>query len=451
MKTEELIIYRRLQTDDIVRECVSVIDAQLPTDLDQTALPEASREAITKIRTALDGIVHRLLLRASVCGWRGNLWQAHLTDLLVNDENAFALACERREIRADTLRNAAASDLDGIAEWFSYDWEKAASWLGVKTLKYALRYEAETPRSQVYNGTVAKKIETLKEALAHATSKADAGRGLRMRTLLEQFYRENGVGPIGLHKAFRVREGEDAPDIRPIRNILHVTLDDLVGYESAKQKLTMNTEAFLAGRPANNCLLYGDAGTGKSSSIKAITNAYFESGLRVIELFRHQTKMLPGIVDQIKNRNYRFIIYMDDLSFEEFETDYKYLKAVIEGGLEKKPDNVLIYATSNRRHLIRESFSDKGRITDDDLHKNDTVQEKLSLAHRFGVTIWFGAPGRADYEEIVRTLAARAGIALPDEELLREATRWEMTHGGLSGRTAAQFVDYLAGGNDTDE
>ena len=451
MKTEELIIFRRLHADDIVRECVSVIDAHLPTELDRDVLPEASREALIKIRTALDGIVHRLLLRASVCGWRGNLWHAHLTDLLVNDENAFALACERREVRADTLRNAAARDLDAIAEWYSHDWEKAAAWLDVKAMKYVLRYEAEAPRSQVYNGTVAKKIETLKEALAQATLKTDAGTGLRMRTLLEQFYRENGVGSIGLHKAFRVKEGEDAPVIRPIRNILHVTLDDLVGYESAKQKLTANTEAFLAGHPANNCLLYGDAGTGKSSSIKAITNAYFEKGLRVIELYRHQTKMLPGIIDQIKNRNYRFIVYMDDLSFEDFETDYKYLKAVIEGGLEKKPDNVLIYATSNRRHLIRESFSDKGRILDEDLHKNDTVQEKLSLAHRFGVTIYFGAPGRGDYEEIVRILASRAGITLSDEELLKEATRWEMTHGGLSGRTAAQFIDHLAGGYDTDE
>ncbi|MBR0171681.1 MAG: ATP-binding protein [Lachnospiraceae bacterium] len=451
MKTEELIIYRRLHADDLVRECVSVIDAQLPTEMDKDALPEASREAIAKIRLALDGVVHRLLMRAVVCGWRGNLWQAHLTDLLVNDENAFALACERREVRADTLRNAAALDLDGIAEWFSYDWEKAAAWLDVKSLKYALRYETETPRSQVYNGAVAQRIETLKEALARATAKKDAGTGLRMRTLLEQFYRETGVGTIGLHKAFRAEDGETLPVIRPIRNILHVTLDDLVGYENAKRRLTENTEAFLAGRPANNCLLYGDAGTGKSSSIKAITNAYYGQGLRVIELYKHQTKMLPGIIDQIKNRNYRFIVYMDDLSFEEFETDYKYLKAVIEGGLEKKPENVLIYATSNRRHLIRESFSDKGKILDEDLHKNDTVQEKLSLAHRFGVTIYFGAPGKADYEEIVRTLAARACIPLSDAELLREATRWEMTHGGKSGRTAAQLIDYLAGGYGADE
>ena len=152
----------------------------------------------------------------------------------------------------------------------------------------------------------------------------------------------------------------------------------------AKKKLLANTEAFVNGRQANNCLLFGDAGTGKSTSIKAIANQYYAKGLRMIELYKHQFEDLHAVISQIKNRNYKFIIYMDDLSFEDFEVEYKYLKAVIEGGLEKKPENVLIYATSNRRHLIREKFSDKAQL-DDDLHNNDTVQEKLSLAARFGV------------------------------------------------------------------
>ena len=143
----------------------------------------------------------------------------------------------------------------------------------------------------------------------------------------------------------------------------------------------------MEGRRANNCLLFGDAGTGKSSSIKAIANEYYNRGLRVIEIYKHQFQDLNDVITQIKNRNYKFIIYMDDLSFEDFEVEYKYLKAVIEGGLEKKPGNVLIYATSNRRHIIREKFSDK-EDRRDDLHSSDTVQEKLSLASRFGVTIF---------------------------------------------------------------
>ena len=230
----------------------------------------------------------------------------------------------------------------------------------------------------------------------------------------------------------------------PITNIAHVHLDDLVGYENAKKKLIDNTKAFVEGKKANNCLLFGDAGTGKSSSIKAILNQYYDQGLRMIEVYKHQFQDLNDVIAQIKNRNYKFIIYMDDLSFEEFEIEYKYLKAVIEGGLEKKPENVLIYATSNRRHLIRETFKDK-QDRDEDMHTNDTVQEKLSLVARFGVTIYFGSPDKKAFQEIVRTLAIKNGINLPEEELLLEANKWELSHGGLSGRTAQQFIDYLSG------
>jgi predicted AAA+ superfamily ATPase len=239
-----------------------------------------------------------------------------------------------------------------------------------------------------------------------------------------------------------VISGEGEPQIVPILNIKHVKMSDLVGYESAKAKLIENTDAFVEGRRTNNVLLFGDAGTGKSSCIKAIANEYFDRGLRVIELYKHQFRDLNAIIAQIKQRNYRFVIYMDDLSFEDFETDYKYLKAVIEGGLEKRPENVVIYATSNRRHLIRENFSDRD---DDDKTGTDTVQEKLSLSYRFGVTIYFGKPDKPQFQEIVRVLAAREGIDLPEDELLLEANKWELSHGGLSGRTAQQFIDHLLG------
>ncbi len=266
----------------------------------------------------------------------------------------------------------------------------------------------------------------------------------QMKDAVTEFYKEYGVGKFGLHKAFRIEHTEEGVQICPILNIAHVKLSDLVGYEIPKKKLTENTEAFVEGRKANNCLLFGDAGTGKSSSIKAIANAYYEKGLRIIEVYKHQFQDLNEVIAQIKNRNYKFIIYMDDLSFEDFEIEYKYLKAVIEGGLEKKPDNVLIYATSNRRHLVRERFSDK-EDRNDDLHTNDTVQEKLSLVARFGVTIYFGSPDKKQFQEIVKALAKRGGITMPEEELLLEANKWELAHGGLSGRCAQQFIDYLAG------
>ena len=161
-------------------------------------------------------------------------------------------------------------------------------------------------------------------------------------------------------------------------------------------------------------------------------------------MYKHQFQDLNDVIAQIKNRNYKFIIYMDDLSFEEFEIEYKYLKAVIEGGLEKKPENVLIYATSNRRHLIRETFKDK-QDRDEELHVNDTVQEKLSLVSRFGVSIYFGSPDKKQFQQIVQTLADRYSVAMSEDELLLKANQWELSHGGLSGRTAQQFIDYLLG------
>ena len=252
------------------------------------------------------------------------------------------------------------------------------------------------------------------------------------------------MGKYGLNKAFRIEDDRHTASIEPVVNVEHVYLDDIVGYELQKKKLIDNTESFIEGRAANNVLLFGDAGTGKSSCIKAVLNEYYDRGLRIIEVYKHQFHALSSILEQVQDRNYRFIIYMDDLSFEESELEYKYLKAIIEGGLGRKPGNVLIYATSNRRHLIREKFSDK-RELDDELHVNDTVQEKLSLVARFGVTIYFGSPDKKEFQNIVKVLAERHGINMDREELYQEANKWELTHGGLSGRTAAQFITYLLG------
>ena len=214
-------------------------------------------------------------------------------------------------------------------------------------------YTASRQESKVYNTRICARICELAEKFCRNHTAEE------MKDTLTRFYKEYGVGKFGLHKSFRIVHDETGVHIEPILNIAHVNLKDIVGYEIPKKKLVENTTAFVSGRKANNCLLFGDAGTGKSSCIKAIANEYYGDGLRIIEVYKHQFQDLNEVIAQIKNRNYRFIIYMDDLSFEEFEIEYKYLKAVIEGGLEKKPENVLIYATSNRRHLIRENYRDK--------------------------------------------------------------------------------------------
>lgn len=319
-----------------------------------------------------------------------------------------------------------------IKELFAADLKARARDVGIYDIDEVFDYPKHPGRKSPFYSTA---IRDSIEKLAHNLGKERSIN--KMRKLLEDFYRNTGVGKIGLHKAFRIDGEGDDMEIEPIRNITHVHMKDLVRYESAKKALIENTESFLRGEPANNCLLYGDAGTGKSTSIKALANEYYERGLRIIEVYRHQYKEIHRCMSLIKNRNYRFIIYLDDLSFEEFETEYKYLKAVIEGGLEVKPENILIYATSNRKHLVRESFKDREE-REFDLHATDTVQEKLSLSSRFGTSIYYGAPSREEYYDIVRSLAKKAAVDMDEKELLAGADRFEITSGG---RSSADIVE----------
>lgn len=371
-------------------------------------------------------------------GFEGNLWHNFIAFLLVNNENAYSRACEIRGEVEGSVNEIASHDFSIIKEFFDFDLHLLGDYFDVDCIGAILNYQATTGSGMFFNKRIRDRIRELCSHLEQAGDEKEFKRAVTA------FYQEFGVGKLGLHKAFRVVHKEQGAEIVPITNIAHVRLDDLVGYELAKQKLVDNTEAFLHGKEANNCLLYGDAGTGKSTSIKAIANQYYDRGLRLIEIYKHQFCDLNDVIAQIKNRNYKFIIYMDDLSFEEFEIEYKYLKAVIEGGLEKKPENVLIYATSNRRHLIREKFSDKEEVRED-MHTSDTVQEKLSLYARFGVTIYYGAPNKKEFQKIVTTLAEKYQVDMDSETLLSEANKWELSHGGLSGRTAQQFINYLLG------
>lgn len=385
--------------------------------------------------------IHQLVEMAGTYGFAGNLWHDYLTYLLVNHENAFSTACEIIGPVEGTINAFAMHDFEIFKQLYDFDLKELEKIYPSVDSSLITDYQNINEGSKVFNKRIRDRICTLAQKLAKAESTEE------FMDDMVQFYKEFGVGKLGLHKAFRIDGTVTPARIVPITNIAHVHLDDLVGYEIAKKKLIDNTEAFVQGRPANNCLLFGDAGTGKSSSIKGILNQYYDQGLRIIEAYKHQFKDLNDIIAQVKNRNYKFIIYMDDLSFEEFEIEYKYLKAVIEGGLEKKPDNILIYATSNRRHLVREKFSDKEERRDD-LHSSDTVQEKLSLVARFGVSIFFCAPDKKQFQNIVKTLAERHQVEMPEEELLLEANKWELQHGGLSGRTAQQFIDYLCGKNE---
>lgn len=494
MREKELIVYRTLQDGALLQDMAWLMDHYMEAENVYMGARENMNTARSigaagsfclqeEMRGLFYDCIHRLIELAGTYGFHGNLWHCYLTNLLVNHENSYSCSCEIRGAVQGSINEAVLHDIVIFKELYDYDFGPMCEKLQAGEFSLIENYvncyddgcdggmgKTKHGVSKVYNTRICARICELAEKFCQDHTPEE------MKDTLTRFYKEYGVGRFGLHKAFRVvheaadgdciydgREGMQGGcgthygndygsggmqgvRIEPIRNIAHVCLDDLVGYELEKQKLVENTEAFVSGRATNNCLLYGDAGTGKSSCIKAIANEYYSRGLRIIEVYKHQFQDLNQVISQIKNRNYKFIIYMDDLSFEEFETEYKYLKAVIEGGLERKPENVLIYATSNRRHLIRENYGDKEEIRQD-MHTSDTVQEKLSLVYRFGVTIYFGAPDKKRFQEIVKVLAKRSGIFIPEEELLLEANKWELSHGGLSGRTAQQFIDYVRGKN----
>lgn len=385
--------------------------------------------------------VKRLLVVATDYGFDKNLWHNYLTFILITNENPFSITCEKIGANDGSVNEFAKNDFKVFMNLFNFDFSKIEKSLGINCFSLISNYKAIVKKELMYNKNVSEKVQVLSEKLENAKDEEEFFAGVT------GFYKDYGVGMFGLNKAFRIIGNENG-EVRfnPINNMDKVMLDDLVGYEIQKQKLIENTEAFVQGRKANNTLLYGDSGTGKSTSIKAIVNQYYDQGLRMIEIYKHQFKDLSTVIARIKNRNYKFIIYMDDLSFEEFEIEYKFLKAVIEGWVETKPENILIYATSNRRHLIKETWNDRNDMeSTNGIHKSDTVEEKLSLVNRFGCQICYSKPSHKEFYDIVINLARRNNINMSDEELCAEANKWEISHGGISGRTAQQFINHCLG------
>lgn len=426
----KLVLYRNLGKNSILMKLSGIFE-----DFDRGDCPNA--ELVARIYDQ----IKRLLDLATDYGFDTNLWHNYLAFILITNENSFSMTSEKVGANDGTVNYFAKNDFKIFKKLFDFDFSEIEEALDIDCFTIVNNYKAIGKKERMYNKNVSTKVQDISRAIEGAKDENDIFK------IVTDFYKAYGVGMFGLNKAFRIVHPTNGDmQFVPINNTEDVRLDDLIGYEIQKQKIVENTEAFVAGRKANNALLFGDSGTGKSTTIKAIINEYYDQGLRMIEIYKHQFQDLSQVISQIKNRNYRFIIYMDDLSFEEFETEYKYLKAVIEGGLEIKPDNVLIYATSNRRHLIRETWTDRTDLENNNgMHKSDTMQEKLSLVNRFGVTINYSKPSQKEYFQIVVGLAEKNGIHMTEEELCAEANKWELSHGGISGRTAQQFINYLAG------
>lgn len=428
----KLIIYRSSAEDGILSEIGRVFkDFENKTATDD------------ELRTRIYVQVRALLEIATKYGFDNNLWHNYLTFLMITDENPFSLTYEKAGVQEGTVNSFAINDFSVFKRLFDFDFSTIEHALDISCFSTLSSYRAISKREQIFNKSVSEKVRALSRRIESAKN------GEEIFYVISEFYRDFGVGMLGLNKAFRIEADPNFQTVKfkAITNMEPVCLSDLIGYESQKKALTENTEAFVNGRGANNILLYGDSGTGKSTSIKAIVNRYYDSGLRMIEIYKHQFGCLSRVISDIKNRNYKFIIYMDDLSFEESETEYKYLKAIIEGGVETKPDNVLIYATSNRRHLIKETWNDRSDVqTQGDMHRSETIEEKLSLVNRFGLSIGYFKPSRAEFDAMVLELASRhSEIDMPQEQIISEAHKWEMLGGGISGRTAQQFINHLCG------
>ena len=433
--TSNLLLYGRLKDDPVLKSLGEVARA-----LESNACEAGTADKASLISTVYDRI-KMILDVATDYGFNKNLWHDYLTFCIISDQNSFSLTCEGNGAQeGGSVNTFARNDFKIFRALFDYDFSVIEEGLGINALSILTDYHAISKEAKLYDRAASEIIRSLSDRLAASADENE------FFDLISAHYKHYGVGMFGLNRAFRIKGSGDSLEFIPISNADPVRLSDLVGYEHQKAQLKEATISFCRGIKGNNVLLYGDPGTGKSSSIKAIINEYFDLGLRMIEIYKHQFADLANVIARIKKRNYKFIIYIDDLSFEENEVEYKFLKAVIEGGVENRPDNILIYATSNRRNLVKETWKDRNDMEfNGDIHQSETMAEKLSLASRFGVMIRYDNPNKQEFNNIVRALAARAGIEMDEQHLMAEANKWQVRHGDFSGRTAQQFINYIAG------
>ncbi len=363
---------------------------------------------------------------------RNQSWQDYLITQILTDGNPFTILVQQADLAKLPLSLVAAvkQDLQALQSLYKCSSDTLSQWVQVASdlpvAPVAWNYEPAT-------------VHILDELPLRA-SLQQLDNWVDALEELAAYYREFGTGIFAQYRALRWQSGQ-------MVGILHpdpVQLNQLVGYEFQRDVLLNNTEFLLAGYPALHVLLYGSRGSGKSSLVKALLNEYGNQNLRLIEVAKSDLKDLPEIAEQLRSVPQKFIIFVDDLSFEEDDDAFKAFKVVLEGNLTAKPQNVVVYATSNRRHLVREFFGDRPRPSNnEEVHAWDTLQEKLSFSDRFGLTLTFEPANQPTYLTIVRHLAAQAKITLSQEDLDYRALQWATRHNGRSGRTARQFIDFL--------
>lgn len=418
-----MTLFRRLLKQRPLAELIQTVD-------NKAASPQDRAEAAARFFHALT--MDELLWRSPEMHLTDDPWDAWLIHHVLSDENPWTLALEHGQTPTAFHTALAKHDLKLLSDARSLLRRLAEAYLpgfSAADLSVELSTQPDTYPAQDQRSRL---VETMIRTEDWS----------RLADDLTAFYEEVGAGPVNVAFAFRYENG-----LIPVMAPDPVRLEELTGYEKERAKVLHNTERLIQRLPAHNLLLYGDRGTGKSATVKALVHRYGPQGLRLVEISKGDLHALPALVRSLGKRAARFIVFIDDLSFEAEETEYKELKAALEGSLEPMPANVRIYATSNRRHLITEKFADRRMgafgTANDEVRSQDGIQEKLSLADRFGQTIIFPTPSQQAYLEIVHALAKRHGVTMDEDELTNMALRWAAWHNGRSARTARQFIDTL--------
>ncbi len=388
----ELLIYRNILKDKIVKKIIE-------SEINKNNIFEAA---------------HLLVKTAAKKGYRGNIVKRHIYEIMKGDENIFTQSADINSIDKN-IERVVIKDIQSI-KYFILKCDELYEKSGIDILFN--NNELKVKECEYFEIMEEKDV-------------------CKIYIDLINYHSKNGTGNFINSSSFKWKDGK----FKAAKNVDIITFDEIVGYEYQKLVVIQNTEALATGKKANNILLTGARGTGKSSSVKAAVNRFASLGVKIIEITREQIADLGIMMEKLAKSGRKYIIFIDDISFESFETGYKQIKSIIDGGLEKKPENIVIYATSNRRHIVKESFSE--REGQDEVRMSDAVNEKLSLSDRFGITLHFMAPTQTEYLDMVYVIAENAGITMDRESIKREAIKWEITQNGKSGRTAKQFVDYL--------
>jgi uncharacterized protein len=405
-----LLVYRDILTHEAGQACLKLLRTLCQSDADESTVLNAYGEWFYAIAPF-------------------ESWQAWVERQIAAAENPFTQALQHRHLSelSPTLVAAARHDLKVLQHW---------AMAGSSLIQAAL--VAKTELELPFPVQSATEVKVLHQVSPFSFS--GFPQWSEALPALADRYRQNGVGVFARSLALRWRN----QSLESIEHPEQIRMADLMGYDWQQAALKQNTEALLSGHSALNVLLYGSRGSGKSALVKALLTEYGDRGLRLIELSKADMINLPQVVEKLRTSSLKFVIFVDDLSFEEDEESYKALKVVLEGTLTARPQNVVVYATSNRRHLIREFFGDRPRLSDaDEVHTWDTVQEKLSLSDRFGLTLTFEPADQETYLQIVRGYAQRFAIEISDDDLTHRALQWAVRHNVRSGRTARQFIDHL--------